>query len=86
MKANFKVDISSSELKKGVEIKFSLPKDIESEDKKLIEQKILNKLNESLSPLKVILDDNTQFTNTVSFLILVSDIKLILKDILKTNK
>lgn len=86
MKFRLKVDISSTETKKGIKIQFVLPQtNIDISQKEEITQKLQTKLGSSLKRygLNLNVDTDIQFSNVIGFLILLPDIKTMIKKALK---
>lgn len=85
--ARFKVDINKNKTKKGIKIQFALDKNISPDERDKIAQKLHSKLSSALEPLGLNINDDTdiQFSNVVGFLILLADIKLMIKNALNNG-
>lgn len=88
VKTRLKVSISKNPTKEGVKIQFSLPQGADSTVRDELTQQLQSKLNKSLNKLglNVSVDTDVQFDNVIGFLILLNDIKLMIKKALTEGK
>jgi hypothetical protein len=85
MFTKFNVEVNKNKTKEGIKLKFTLPQDITPEKKNEVSQKLYNRLTNILEPkgLRVNIDNDQQFSNTLSFFISLLDIKSMIKNALK---
>lgn len=85
MKFRIKIDVSSTETRKGIKVQFVLPSStLDIAAKEAITQQLQNKLSTGLKPLglNINVDTDIQFSNVVGFLILLPDFKSLIKKVL----
>jgi hypothetical protein len=87
MKSLLKIDVNKNPTKKGIKIQFELPQKISPDEKAQMTQKLQTGLNNSLHQfgLNVSIDTDIQLNNVIGFLILLSDIEVMIKKALKGN-
>ncbi len=79
------VDVNSNKTKKGIKVQFTLPNQVEGDEKTTLTQKLQNKLNTGLQQynLTANIDTDVPFSNVIGFLIPLDGFRLLIKNILQ---
>jgi hypothetical protein len=82
-----KIDVNKNESKKGIKVQFVFPSAIMGDEKDTLTQKLQQKLNDGLKQYKMTsqIDTDVPYENIIGFLIPISDIRLIVKNIFGNN-
>lgn len=78
------VDVNNNKTKKGIKVQFTLPNQVEGDEKTTLTQKLQNKLNTGLQQynLTANIDTDVPFSNVIGFLIPLDGFRLLIKNIL----
>lgn len=84
IKPKLKVTVNNNPTKMGIKVQFTLPNQVEGDEKTTISQKLQNKLNKGLSQYNLIanVDTDVPFSNVIGFIIPIGDIKMLIKNAL----
>lgn len=82
LKPKLKISVNKNPTKEGIKVQFTLPQNVEGDQKAAITQKLQSKLNQGLAQynLTVSQDTDVPYSNVVGFLIPIVDIKLLIKN------
>ena len=82
--SKLRVDVNHNPTKKGIKVQFVFPSEIEGDEKAAATQKLQQKLNTGLQKYGMTsqLDNDVPYDNIIGFTIPISDVRLLIKNIL----